>query len=131
MPLRDFFCQFIEVPWFGWNGSMAVFEVVKFPSIVKIDLGLFLGDQGIIFVQRLGLSWEWFAVRARWLHHHVSGQILSRDGALLQKFYIRLKRVKLSLLLLGGFRPIYQNCLIWTKRRLGRFSRLLLSNPSL
>ncbi len=36
--------------------SMAVFEVVKFISIVNIDAGLFLGDQGNIFAQRLGLS---------------------------------------------------------------------------
>ncbi len=45
--------------------SMAVFEVVKFASVVKIDLGIFLGDQGIIFAPRLDLSWEWFAVQAR------------------------------------------------------------------
>ncbi len=36
--------------------STDVFKVVKFASIVKINLGLFLGDQGIIFAQRLGLS---------------------------------------------------------------------------
>ncbi len=35
--------------------SIAVFEVVKFASIVKIDLGLFLGDQGIIFARILDL----------------------------------------------------------------------------
>ncbi len=29
------------------------------------------------------------------------------------------------------FHPIYQNCTIWMKQRLGRFSRSLLSNPSL
>ncbi len=36
--------------------STAVFEVVEFTSVVKIDLGTFLGDVGIIFAQRLGLS---------------------------------------------------------------------------
>ncbi len=59
--------------------SMTVFEVIKFASVVEIDLGLFFGDRGIIFAQRLGLKWELFAVRAGWLHYHVSGQILLRN----------------------------------------------------
>ncbi len=85
MPLlRDFFSAYLlKSPDLNEIVSMAVFEVVKFASVVKIDLGLFLCDQDIIFVQKLGLSWEWFAVQARWLHHHVSDQILLRDGALL------------------------------------------------
>ncbi len=33
--------------------SMAVFKVVEFTSVVKTDVGSFLGDLGIIFAQRL------------------------------------------------------------------------------
>ncbi len=56
MPLlRDFFPA-MKFPDLDEMASMAVFEVVKFSSIVKIDLELFLDDQGIIFAQRLDLS---------------------------------------------------------------------------
>ncbi len=58
MPLlRDFFpAILLKSSDFDEMVSMAVFEVVKFASVVKIDLGLFLGDQGIIFAQRSVLS---------------------------------------------------------------------------
>ncbi len=64
MPLlRDFFSAILlKSPDLDEMASMIVLEVVKFSSIVKIDLGLFLGDQGIIFAQRLSLSWEWLDV---------------------------------------------------------------------
>ncbi len=54
MPLlRDFFpAILLKSPDFDEMASMTVFEVVKFASVVKIDLGLFLGDQGIILAQR-------------------------------------------------------------------------------
>ncbi len=56
MPLRDFSSTILlKSPDLDEMASMAVFEVVKFASIVKIDLGLFLGDQGINFAQRLSL----------------------------------------------------------------------------
>ncbi len=50
MPLpRDFFLPFyLKSLDLDEMASMAVFEVVKFASIVKIILGLFLGNQGII-----------------------------------------------------------------------------------
>ncbi len=54
----------LKSPYLDEMASMALFEAVKFTSVVKIDLGLFLGDQGIIFAQRLGVSCEWFAVLA-------------------------------------------------------------------
>ncbi len=36
--------------------SINVFEVIEFVSVVKIDLGSFLGDLDIIFALRLDLS---------------------------------------------------------------------------
>ncbi len=39
----------IKYPNLDEMASMAVFEVVKFASIVKIDLALFLADHGIVF----------------------------------------------------------------------------------
>ncbi len=99
---RFFSAILLKSPDLDEMAPMALFEVVDFASTVKIDLELFLDNQGIIFAQRLGLSWEWFAVQARWLYHHVSGQILLRDGAFLQKFFIRLKWAKLPLPLLGA-----------------------------
>ncbi len=41
----------LKPPDFDEMVSMTVFEVVKFASVVKIDVGLSLGDQGIIFAQ--------------------------------------------------------------------------------
>ncbi len=55
--LRDFFSVILlKSSDLDEMTSMAVFEVVEFASVMKIDLGLFLGDQGNIFAQRLGLS---------------------------------------------------------------------------
>ncbi len=53
---RFFSAMLLKYPDFDERTSMAVFKVVEFTSVVKIDPGLFLGDQGIIFVQRLSLS---------------------------------------------------------------------------
>ncbi len=45
----------LKSPDLDETASIGVFEVVKFTSVVKIDVGSFLGDLGIIFAQRLGL----------------------------------------------------------------------------
>ncbi len=56
MLLRDFSLSFyLKSPDLDEMAPMAVFEVVKFASIVKIDFGLFLGDRSIIFA-KIGLS---------------------------------------------------------------------------
>ncbi len=48
---------------FGQNGGQEVFQVVKFESVIKIELGPFGGGgQGSIFAQNLGLPREWKAV---------------------------------------------------------------------
>ncbi len=46
----------LKYPDLDKTASVGVFEIVEFASIVKIDLGSFLGDLDIIFTQRLGLS---------------------------------------------------------------------------
>ncbi len=105
MPLlRDFFCHFIEVPDLDEMVSMAVFEVVKFASVMKTDLVSFLDDLGIILAQRLGLCWECFAVRARWLRHHVSRQISLRDRGTFAKILYLSKIGEITLTISkGGF----------------------------
>ncbi len=50
-----FFAILLKSPDSYEMASMCAFEVVKFTSVVKIDLSFF-GDRGIIFAPRLGLS---------------------------------------------------------------------------
>ncbi len=47
--LRDFSAILLKSSDLDEIAFVAVFEVVEFASFVKIDLGSFLGDLGIIF----------------------------------------------------------------------------------
>ncbi len=67
-------------------------------GICRLQLGPCLGMVSI-FGQNLGLTREWFAIQHRRFHHRVSRRVFLKDEALLQKFYIPQKWVKIILLL--------------------------------
>ncbi len=66
---------------------MGVFEAIEFESVVKIEMTSFLDDLGPMYERNLGITGEWWVVRAWWRLHHTSSRILHKDTGTLAKIF--------------------------------------------